>query len=68
MATEITITRPVPSFLLRKLLASEEIIVEPAIIIVIIPAYPTGTPRTSNIEGQAAPKTESGKPSEIKAI
>ena len=42
-------------------------IVPTEIIMVIIPAYETGTPRPPYMLGQADPRMESGSPSEINA-
>lgn len=67
-ATDSTNTYPVPSLRIILSLAMLEIIVPEYISIVIMPAEPSGTLNVLNIDGQAAPKTESGKPNEMNAI
>jgi hypothetical protein len=42
--------------------------VPPAIVIEIAPAYDTGTFKSGNMEGHAAPNMESGNPKLIKEI
>lgn len=67
-ATDSTNTYPVPSLRIILSLAMLEIIVPQYISIVIMPAEPSGILNVLNIDGQAAPKTESGKPNEMNAI
>lgn len=45
-----------------------EMVVPEYIIIVIMPAEPIEAPNSPYIEGQAAPRTESGRPSDMNAI
>jgi hypothetical protein len=56
------------NFLLKKPAAKLDMTVPTEIVIVIIPAYETGTFKVSCIAGQADPISESGNPRLIKAI
>ena len=65
---EKAVTIPGPNLLVTLLLKRLEIIVVPAIIMLMTPAYDMGTPKSPLITGQAAPNKESGRPKPINEI
>ena len=65
--TLIAVTFPVPSFLISLSVNKLEIIVQPDITIVKIPAYDKGMFSSSLMIGQADPSSESGRPRLINA-
>ena len=67
-ATDIITIQAVPSFFSRYPIAKLETAVPEYIIIVMIPALPMDVPRPSYIDGQAAPRIESGSPSDMNAM
>ena len=66
-ATEISVINHVENLLLIFAYIRLAIVVPRHVVTDMNPAYETGTPRSENIIGQAAPSIESGKPNEMKA-
>lgn len=61
-STLTDVTNPAPSFFVILSERRLDTIVPPEIIIVIIPAYDTGSESSARITGHADPRSESGSP------
>ena len=62
MPTLMAVTFPVPIFRVRRSLIRLEMMVPAAMVMEMAPAQETGTPNSGCMEGQAAPRRESGRP------
>ena len=68
MPTEMAVSLPVPRRRMSGAVARLETMV-PAVMIVVMTLWAaTGAPRSAYMTGQAEPSSESGRPSEIKAM
>ncbi len=66
-ATLTAVTKPVPNLRVTRSAAILDMMVQPDIIIVMIPIQESATPNSACIIGHAEPRSESGKPKLINA-
>ena len=68
MATEQAVSLPAPRRRMSGAVARLEMMVQAVMIIVMALWAATGAPRSAYMTGQAEPRSESGRPSETKAM